>query len=177
MIRHELVARIVEAYDRGAPRSARARDESRRRSGASVAAAHRYSDRNRRCGTRSRWRQTNRARCNCRGSSRTLNSGRRSEYRAHRRSTIAKLNRDWRGIDKPTNVLSFPASGQRQRSVHLFGDIVIAYETLKRECDDENRVSFITSPISRSMVFFTSSVTITKPIAKPRRWKGSKARS
>ncbi len=56
-------------------------------------------------------------------------------------ATIARLNREWRGIDKPTNVLSFPASGQKgSEDVHLFGDIVIAYETLKRECDDENRI-------------------------------------
>jgi rRNA maturation RNase YbeY len=48
--------------------------------------------------------------------------------------------RDWRGIDKPTNVLSFPASGHKgsERSRFL-GDIVIAYETLVRECDDEDR--------------------------------------
>ena len=56
-------------------------------------------------------------------------------------SEIAKLNRNWRGIDKPTNVLSFPASGQRAgNNLLLFGDIIIAYETLKRECDDENRI-------------------------------------
>jgi len=54
--------------------------------------------------------------------------------------TIAKLNRDWRGIDKPTNVLSFPASGKKAgEGVHLLGDVVIAYETLERECHDENR--------------------------------------
>jgi probable rRNA maturation factor len=56
-------------------------------------------------------------------------------------STIAKLNRDWRGIDKPTNVLSFPASGYKaDEDARLLGDIVIAYETLERECDDEHRV-------------------------------------
>ncbi|MGB6350800.1 MAG: rRNA maturation RNase YbeY [Pseudolabrys sp.] len=56
-------------------------------------------------------------------------------------SEIAKLNRDWRGIDKPTNVLSFPASGQKAgNNVPLFGDIIIAYETLERECDAENRI-------------------------------------
>lgn len=55
-------------------------------------------------------------------------------------STIAQLNRDWRGMDKPTNVLSFPASGHNADGNTLFfGDIVIAFETLKRECDDENR--------------------------------------
>jgi len=56
-------------------------------------------------------------------------------------STIAKLNRDWRGIDQPTNVLSFPASHpQAGDGTRLFGDIIIAYETIERECEDENRV-------------------------------------
>jgi probable rRNA maturation factor len=55
-------------------------------------------------------------------------------------SGIAALNRDWRGIDKPTNVLSFPASGHKgDESSRFLGDIVIAYETLVRECDDEDR--------------------------------------
>jgi probable rRNA maturation factor len=53
-------------------------------------------------------------------------------------STIQALNRDWRGIDKPTNVLSFPASKATREA--LRGDIVIAYETLRRECDEEDRV-------------------------------------
>jgi len=54
-------------------------------------------------------------------------------------SAIAKLNRDWRGIDKPTNVLSFPASDPNAGDgARLFGDIFIAYETLERECEDEN---------------------------------------
>lgn len=56
-------------------------------------------------------------------------------------SAIAKLNRDWRGIDKPTNVLSFPASGHKASQGEKFlGDIVIAYETLEWECKNENRV-------------------------------------
>jgi probable rRNA maturation factor len=55
-------------------------------------------------------------------------------------STIRSLNRDWRGIDSATNVLSFPASGPgRGQDGGLLGDIVIAYETLKRECDEEKR--------------------------------------
>ena len=53
---------------------------------------------------------------------------------------IRLLNREWRGIDKPTNVLSFPAATTKASvRMPLFGDIVIAYETLKRECDDEGR--------------------------------------
>ena len=56
-------------------------------------------------------------------------------------SAIRDLNREWRGIDRPTNVLSFPASGQTGGGDACFlGDIVIAYETLERECDDEHRI-------------------------------------
>jgi probable rRNA maturation factor len=55
-------------------------------------------------------------------------------------SVIRSLNRDWRGIDKPTNVLSFPASDATTgEGTHLLGDIVIAFQTLERECADENR--------------------------------------
>jgi probable rRNA maturation factor len=46
------------------------------------------------------------------------------------------LNRNWRGVDAPTNVLSFPANGGHvgpsQPHNHL-GDIVVAYETVRRE--------------------------------------------
>jgi probable rRNA maturation factor len=56
-------------------------------------------------------------------------------------SAVRSLNRDWRGIDGPTNVLSFPASGPSTGDgVRLLGDIVIAFETLERECVDENRM-------------------------------------
>jgi probable rRNA maturation factor len=53
--------------------------------------------------------------------------------------TIRALNRDWRHIDKPTNVLSFPAPAS-PGAAKMYGDIVIAYETLARECHDEDRV-------------------------------------
>src|SRR6185437_1487626 len=43
-------------------------------------------------------------------------------------STLPKLNRQWRGIDKATNVLSFPAAPK----AGMLGDIAIAYETLVR---------------------------------------------
>ena len=53
-------------------------------------------------------------------------------------AAIATLNRNWRGIDKPTNVLSFPAAGTRPAR-RLLGDIVIAYETLAREAPTRGR--------------------------------------
>jgi probable rRNA maturation factor len=52
-------------------------------------------------------------------------------------AAIRKLNKQWRKIDKPTNVLSFPANGGAQGAP--LGDIVIAYETLKRESRDEDK--------------------------------------
>src|SRR6478752_1572230 len=59
-------------------------------------------------------------------------------------SAIRSLNRDWRGIDKPTNVLSFPASGpDTGDGARLLGDIVIAFETLERECADETHDFFL----------------------------------
>ena len=49
---------------------------------------------------------------------------------------IRTLNSNWRGIDKPTNVLSFPAlqpNGARQPddAPRMLGDIAIAYETMR----------------------------------------------
>lgn len=49
-------------------------------------------------------------------------------------SRICELNRIWRGIDKPTNVLSFPAKDHGESGAPaMLGDIVIAYETTARE--------------------------------------------
>lgn len=45
---------------------------------------------------------------------------------------IRELNRKWRGIDKPTNVLSFPPGGD-PGATPLLGDIVIAFETAAKE--------------------------------------------
>ncbi len=47
-------------------------------------------------------------------------------------SFIAALNKRWRGIDKPTNVLAFP-SGADPATAPVLGDIVIAFETAARE--------------------------------------------
>jgi probable rRNA maturation factor len=57
---------------------------------------------------------------------------------------IGALNRQWRGQDKPTNVLSFPApkpatkQAPRGAPRHL-GDIVIAYETAAAEARAEHK--------------------------------------
>jgi len=47
---------------------------------------------------------------------------------------IRTLNRDYRGKDKPTNVLSFPAGDEGAAGrARLLGDIVLAQETIERE--------------------------------------------
>jgi probable rRNA maturation factor len=55
-------------------------------------------------------------------------------------SAIRLLNRDWRGIDEPTNVLSFPANSSHTSGAgRLLGDIVIAFETSAREAAGEDK--------------------------------------
>jgi probable rRNA maturation factor len=46
---------------------------------------------------------------------------------------IQALNRRWRGMDKPTDVLSFPAPVRRRGAPRHLGDVVIAYETVASE--------------------------------------------
>lgn len=53
-------------------------------------------------------------------------------------ATIRRLNAQWRGIDKPTNVLSFETPGPLARRAAL-GDIVIAHETVAREADEQGK--------------------------------------
>ncbi|MDB5601092.1 MAG: hypothetical protein JWN71_3136 [Xanthobacteraceae bacterium] len=55
-------------------------------------------------------------------------------------ASIQTLNRQWRNIDKPTNVLSFPSGAPRHDGQPvLLGDIVIAYETTAAEAAAEGK--------------------------------------
>jgi probable rRNA maturation factor len=53
-------------------------------------------------------------------------------------STIRLLNRNWLGLDAPTNVLSFPA-GRAGGTPPFIGDIVLAYETIATEAEAEGK--------------------------------------
>jgi probable rRNA maturation factor len=52
---------------------------------------------------------------------------------------IRQLNRDFRNLDKPTNVLSFPSSAASGEEPAPLGDIAIAFETVRSEADKESK--------------------------------------
>ena len=58
---------------------------------------------------------------------------------------IRTLNLNWRGVDKATNVLSFPAlqpsrpSAADDDAPRMLGDIAIAYQTMRKEADEEQK--------------------------------------
>jgi probable rRNA maturation factor len=48
--------------------------------------------------------------------------------------TVHQLNKEYRGKDKPTNVLSFP-----QDEDGMLGDVVLAFETVEREAREQEK--------------------------------------
>lgn len=56
-------------------------------------------------------------------------------------ATVRDLNRTYRGQDRPTNVLSFPAGQDAlpEDAPCLLGDIVLAYATIAREAADQGK--------------------------------------
>ncbi len=55
-------------------------------------------------------------------------------------ATIRALNAQWRGHDKPTNVLSFPAAAPPAAdALRLLGDIVLSFGTVEREAHEEGK--------------------------------------
>jgi probable rRNA maturation factor len=54
-------------------------------------------------------------------------------------SAIRALNRQWRGKNEPTNVLSFPAAEPQPGAPVLLGDVVIAYQTAAQEALAEGK--------------------------------------
>lgn len=62
--------------------------------------------------------------------------------------TLQTLNKDWRGKDAPTNVLSFPATETREGETPVaefagvplqLGDVALAFETCAREATDQHK--------------------------------------
>lgn len=57
---------------------------------------------------------------------------------------VQQLNRDYRQKDKPTNVLSFPMFDDFEQMPDIeesleLGDIILAYETVVREAEEQNK--------------------------------------
>jgi probable rRNA maturation factor len=53
---------------------------------------------------------------------------------------VQELNRAWRGLDRPTNVLSFPGIGAASPDgMHHLGDVALAFETVAREAEAEGK--------------------------------------
>lgn len=54
---------------------------------------------------------------------------------------LRTMNRTWRNIDKPTNVLSFPASkmAQIEGTPCMLGDIALSFDTLQREANTDHK--------------------------------------
>lgn len=53
---------------------------------------------------------------------------------------VRLLNKTWRGQDKPTNVLSFPADAPSGApGPRPLGDVVLAYDTVAREASTEGK--------------------------------------
>jgi probable rRNA maturation factor len=50
-----------------------------------------------------------------------------------------RLNREYRGKDRPTNVLSFPASADERRFAGALGDLVICAPVVAREAREQSK--------------------------------------
>ncbi|XOV77779.1 MAG: rRNA maturation RNase YbeY [Aestuariibacter sp.] len=52
---------------------------------------------------------------------------------------IQQLNRDYRGKDKPTNVLSFPFEAIPGIELNLLGDVVICPQIMRQEANEQQK--------------------------------------
>jgi probable rRNA maturation factor len=52
---------------------------------------------------------------------------------------MRELNRTWRGIDKPTNVLAFPADVAPEVGLPLIGDVVLCRDVVLDEADAQHK--------------------------------------
>lgn len=54
-------------------------------------------------------------------------------------AAIAELNKQFRGKEGPTNVLSFPPAGPEDGGEHFLGDIALALETIAAEAEFQGK--------------------------------------
>ena len=90
-------------------------------------------------------------------------------------SAIATLNRDWRGIDKPTNVLSFPASAPRKRAKARSCLAILSLPTRRSNASARMKTAIFLHHLGTSRgARFSSpqSATIMRPMRKPNEMEG-----
>lgn len=54
-------------------------------------------------------------------------------------TAIQSLNRDYRGKDRPTNVLSFPYDPMPGVELNLLGDVVLCADVINAEAEEQNK--------------------------------------
>jgi probable rRNA maturation factor len=54
-------------------------------------------------------------------------------------AAITELNREYRGKDRPTDVLSFYQADSPEERNDVLGDVVISVETAKRQADERGK--------------------------------------
>ncbi len=174
VVRHEFVARIVRAYE------ARERAARARRAVTGPVAAVEVDRPATRPGSPSArmpkgWPAPPRDWHSACG----MTSGRRSRRGRGSSSSVVltddaeqrRLNRDWRGIDRPTNVLAFPAwdpdAPVPPDAPLLLGDVVLAFETVVREAEEQRQAARRPSrPSDRARRARTCSAMITQTDAE-----------
>jgi len=93
-------------------------------------------------------------------------------------AAVRRLNAQWRGIDKPTNVLSFPpAEMPGDATVKSLGDIAIAHETTAREAETEDKPFAHHLSHLAAHGFLHLMASFTRMPAPPRRWSSLSASS
>ncbi len=50
-----------------------------------------------------------------------------------------QLNSEYRGMDKPTNVLSFPFEAPPEIEIDLLGDLIICKQVVEKEAQEQNK--------------------------------------
>lgn len=53
-----------------------------------------------------------------------------------------QLNHTYRGMDKPTNVLSFPFDAPPEVELPLLGDLIICRQVVEKEAEEQNKILF-----------------------------------
>ena len=180
VIRHELVGRIVEAYDKAALASARDAQAVSDPDAGHRSASRPTASRSRSASRRAPLRSTPRLR---QVIASAIAAANRAAGPAQGAVTVVvddderirALNKLWRGLDKPTNVLSFPSPDTQPGPART--SAISRFPTRPRPARPPPRAS--RSPTiwrtCRSMAFSTCWATITNRTMTPRKWKGSSA--